>query len=303
MGPGICPDPADADSNAAFRSSGRFSGQGVKVPCGLGPLQNQVRCLAVPQSAWDEPSFAELPDAHDVFGAGAPEEGPDEIEINMIPTARMAQLIVYKLCEVGIRNMNDAKLQDKKYGIPERFVPLITLQTTYATNIYADICQIISTPFPFPFCQLCKALLFLYFLCFPFFLDYKLGAWACMGEYCFLTLALLGVDQIGTELENPFGFDSNDLNIGDKVAQLEQEVMFFFKMNGDETAAECFVWMDIPENMQTDCAPPVTHYLANRCQVESKGSSKELVHGGAVSRAHRKHVTHKDDGASDSDDS
>merc|ERR1712178_76897 len=101
--------------------------------------------------------------------------------------------------------------------------------------------QCVSTPLPFPYFQLCKTLLLFYFMCFPFFVKFELGPYSNVGEFCCLALALLGVDAIATELENPFGDDANDLDISVKISSLEHEILFFLKVCNDQACENNFM--------------------------------------------------------------
>mmetsp|Transcript_27634 Transcript_27634/g.77716 ORF Transcript_27634/g.77716 Transcript_27634/m.77716 type:complete len:176 (-) Transcript_27634:100-627(-) len=142
-------------------------------------------------------------------------------------------------------------------------------------KILNTVVQIVSTPLPFPYFHLCKSLLFVYFLSFPFFIDISLGIWANCGELCCLTIALLGLDSIATELENPFGCDSNDLSIADDIHKLEKETLFYSRMIGDIRLEDSFLWIPLPHRIAQIC-PGVTGYFVLKTQWESNGSSPEV---------------------------
>ncbi|CAE7276476.1 unnamed protein product [Symbiodinium pilosum] len=245
-------------------------------------LEAVVRAVAAPNS-WD-PLYPNLPEVQELFGE-ALQDSAEDVEISRVPYVRLCTYLVYKLNEVGFRNMNDPRMQDKRWGMGERFVPLVTAETISLSYSYSEVNQIISTPLPFPYNHLCKLLLFLFFLSFPFFIEQELGLWVNIVENTLLAVALLGMDFIATELENPFGEDANDLNMYDRIATLEQEVMVFLKLCGDDACLQNFIWQDFPTEIH-EGTPPVLKYLALRSQVESGGKEPDVVWGGACSRAH-----------------
>lgn len=73
------------------------------------------------------------------------------------------------------------------------------------------ICErILKTPIPFAYTIHLKQLLLLYCLLLPFQLVENLG-WATGVITGVISFTLFGIEAIGLEIENPFGFDENDL--------------------------------------------------------------------------------------------
>ena len=70
--------------------------------------------------------------------------------------------------------------------------------------------RILKTPMPLAYAIHLKQLLLLYCLLLPFQLVSTLGFWtgAIVG---LISFTLLGIEEIGIEIENPFGYDANDL--------------------------------------------------------------------------------------------
>jgi predicted membrane chloride channel (bestrophin family) len=245
-------------------------------------IDKLIRSLALPQTLWDDTPLKDLRQFSQPYeqGRGPDPSLPDEIEINTVPNIRLPVAVLYKWNEVLFRVMNDAKLLDKPYGMAERFIPIFGKLSLGLMHCYALINQIVATPLPFPYFHLCKTLLFAYFLAFPFFITIELGLWANIGELICLAVALLGVDAIATELEDPFGDDENDLDIYNKVSTLEYEVMFLLKICGDNKALENFIWRDLPQDLVVDCIVPVAKYLGLRAQVNCEGRSSDVFVGG-----------------------
>jgi len=241
-------------------------------------LDRYVTALAIPQAAWDDSPMdgdleAILSEYHDAHRAP---DGGESIEVSTIPQMRLPVAAIYRLSEVLFRNVCDARLSDRKYLLAERFFTVFSGRMLRLNTYLSHMTQIISTPLPFPYYHLCKTLLFMYFLSFPFLIDVELGLWANIGELSCLSIALLGLDAIATELENPFGCDANDLSIADDIFKLEKELLYYTQQAGDRKLFDSFVWQDAPAVLSESCIFPVKGFLALRTQVESNGRSKEV---------------------------
>ncbi|MEI6140602.1 MAG: bestrophin family protein [Mariniphaga sp.] len=68
------------------------------------------------------------------------------------------------------------------------------------------------TPVPFAYASHLQLFVMIYFLALPFGLNDKFG-WLAVPVMGFLTLILLGINEIGVEIEDPFGDDPNDLPV------------------------------------------------------------------------------------------
>ncbi|BAZ19899.1 hypothetical protein NIES4073_07720 [Kalymmatonema gypsitolerans NIES-4073] len=70
--------------------------------------------------------------------------------------------------------------------------------------------RILKTPIPLAYAIHLKQLLLLYCLLLPFQLVHNLGWWTG-GIVALVSFTLFGIEAIGLEIENPFGYDPNDL--------------------------------------------------------------------------------------------
>jgi putative membrane protein len=70
--------------------------------------------------------------------------------------------------------------------------------------------RILRTPMPFAYAIHLRQLLLLYCLILPFELVAKVGPWTAM-LVTIISFTLFGIEEIGEEIENPFGTDPNDL--------------------------------------------------------------------------------------------
>ena len=70
--------------------------------------------------------------------------------------------------------------------------------------------RILKTPVPIIYTIVLKILLIVYFLLLPFELIQSIGWWTCPAM-AFISLVILSINEIGAEIEEPFGRDLNDL--------------------------------------------------------------------------------------------
>jgi putative membrane protein len=70
--------------------------------------------------------------------------------------------------------------------------------------------RIVRTPIPFAYAQHIKSFLFLFCVTVPFAMVEAMG-WGTPIAAGVLAYAMFGIDEIGVEIEDPFGYDPNDL--------------------------------------------------------------------------------------------
>ena len=93
-----------------------------------------------------------------------------------------------------------------------------------------------TTPFPFPLVQMSRTFLFFYLFTVPFaLLDDVSKPVAHIVVVFFLTYGFIGVETVSIELDNLFGYDSNDFN-NLRMAQVsfEDAYMTILDMDGEE---------------------------------------------------------------------
>jgi putative membrane protein len=87
--------------------------------------------------------------------------------------------------------------------------------------------RIVRTPIPFAYAQHIKGLVSLFVFTAPFALVEAMK-WHTPFAMAALSFALFGIDEIGIEIEDPFGYDPNDLpieRIGEGIANATTEVL------------------------------------------------------------------------------
>ena len=72
--------------------------------------------------------------------------------------------------------------------------------------------RILNTPMPLAYSIHLRHLIYLYCLLFPFQVVDSLQ-WLTVPATCLVSFALFGIEEIGVEIQNPFGYDENDLEL------------------------------------------------------------------------------------------
>lgn len=91
-------------------------------------------------------------------------------------------------------------------------------------NIQAGCDRILSTPLPFSYSVLLHRAVYSFCFILPFSLEASLGLWTpiLVGLIAYM---LLGLDELSAELEEPFGFQDNDLPLDSIVRLIERETL------------------------------------------------------------------------------
>lgn len=92
-------------------------------------------------------------------------------------------------------------------------------------DILGNLERIGNTPIPFAYNVHLKQAVTLYVWTLPFALVSKME-WFTIPIMLMVSMVLFGVEAIGAEIENPFGYDSNDLPLDDYCMDLEAEVKY-----------------------------------------------------------------------------
>mmetsp|Transcript_42038 Transcript_42038/g.97941 ORF Transcript_42038/g.97941 Transcript_42038/m.97941 type:complete len:463 (-) Transcript_42038:133-1521(-) len=190
---------------------------------------HEARNLEDPPASWDE----EFPVRYDQF-------------------VRVPVAIVWFLREVLFRNMNDP-FNTQPWGIKDRFVGALAHLLGGILDSFETAHMVCTTPIPLPYANLCKTLLCFFLVSVPSYVEPHQGWFANTVIPSIVCMALLGVDAIATELENPFGYDVNDLDQLEQVHILEREAMELLRQSGDLKACNVFGWQEVPEFVSSKC--------------------------------------------------
>ncbi|KAA0945957.1 MULTISPECIES: bestrophin family protein [unclassified Pseudomonas] len=92
------------------------------------------------------------------------------------------------------------------------------------SQVQAACERIKSTPLPFPYTLLLHRTIYLFCILLPFAMAEPLG-WMAPIFTAIVSYTFFGLDEIGDDLEDPFGFDENDLPCNAIVRTLEREIL------------------------------------------------------------------------------
>ncbi|WP_347906042.1 bestrophin family protein [Pseudomonas purpurea] len=92
------------------------------------------------------------------------------------------------------------------------------------SQVQAACERIKSTPLPYPYTLLLHRTIYLFCILLPFAMAEPLG-WLTPIFTAIVSYTFFGLDEIGDDLEDPFGFDENDLPCSAIVRTLEREVL------------------------------------------------------------------------------
>jgi ion channel-forming bestrophin family protein len=92
------------------------------------------------------------------------------------------------------------------------------------SQVQASCERIKSTPLPFPYTLLLHRTIYLFCILLPFAMAEPLG-WLTPVFTAIVSYTFFGLDEIGDDLEDPFGFDENDLPCNAIVRTVEREVL------------------------------------------------------------------------------
>lgn len=83
--------------------------------------------------------------------------------------------------------------------------------------------RILKTPMPLAYAIHLKQLVFIYCLSLPFELVDQL-LWLTAPVVGLVSFAIFGIEEIGAEIENPFGYDANDLPLDDICCNIQHNI-------------------------------------------------------------------------------
>lgn len=92
------------------------------------------------------------------------------------------------------------------------------------SQVQAACERIKHTPLPFPYTLLLHRTIYLFCILLPFAMAEPLG-WLTPVFTAIVSYTFFGLDEIGDDLEDPFGFDENDLPCNALLRMLEREIL------------------------------------------------------------------------------
>jgi putative membrane protein len=140
------------------------------------------------------------------------EDQKDEVfKSNHVPNAIMK--VIHK--EVTL-------IKRSGFAMEPDLIAINTELTTLVNNL-GGMERIRNTPVPFAYAAHLQLFIMLYFLALPFGL-YEKFHWIAVPVIGIVSLILLGINEIGVEIEDPFGNDPNDLPVDTICENIEKDI-------------------------------------------------------------------------------
>ncbi|KAK9457601.1 Bestrophin, RFP-TM, chloride channel-domain-containing protein [Dipodascopsis uninucleata] len=115
------------------------------------------------------------------------------------------------------------EMQHEQGALNPSEVSFFYTQTNSLTEILTGTERILRTPLPLAYNILCNQLAWIFVMLLPFQLVLSLG-WVAIPATVVAGYVILGLAAIGLEIENPFGFDPNDLDLNRYCQTISVEI-------------------------------------------------------------------------------
>jgi hypothetical protein len=125
--------------------------------------------------------------------------------------------------EVSLFLMNYANLMIRGGHIPAAVAGTLIAGITNIQDAISNLERIADTPLPFAYQAHLRMSIWVYLLALPFQLVTTFG-WVTIPATAFTTFLYLGFLEIGQEIENPFNYDLNDLDLDDFCYMIQREL-------------------------------------------------------------------------------
>ncbi len=139
---------------------------------------------------------------------------PEDVRPGLLSSSARPQAVLAELTR-------SIDLLRKKAGLSDSQHLAMDQNLTAMTDALAGCERILRTPVPFAYAQHIKIFVVLFCYTAPFTMSEAMG-WYTPIAATLLCFALFGIDEIGVEIEDPFGRDANDLPLDAMAAGLEK---------------------------------------------------------------------------------
>lgn len=188
-------------------------------------LTRQVLTLLVANADADERERAELRElqvrivhgiiayAH-AFRRALRKEDPVDRIAELMPADALERLRAEENVPFGVTQILGEWLAEARARgwVHPMHVPQLENALISITDLQGGCERIQSTPIPFSYTVLLHRIVAVYCICLPFGIDEAVG-WARPLVVMVVSYAFFGLDQIGEEIEDPFGRDTHDLSL------------------------------------------------------------------------------------------
>ncbi|ETK76295.1 hypothetical protein F442_17602, partial [Phytophthora nicotianae P10297] len=129
-------------------------------------------------------------------------------------------------------------------------------------NLYTTVFHIANVPIPFNYMQYLQFLLAAYMLLYMFVIVPNSGLYTPIWVFLWGTFLFMA-DEIAMEIECPFGLDANDIDLEERLLQIEEELtvlvrsQYYFITGGSSLCFTNGLWCQVP-NAAKESKPEIT---------------------------------------------
>jgi len=170
--------------------------------------------------------------------------------------------------------VQDVLIRRKKeggLGIPPPILSRMFQEMSNGMLGYNNCIKIVSTPFPFPYCQLINlALAFMTVSC-AFVMNHLVESPWLGAFFTFISVGgYYAINETATQLEQPFGLDPNDLPLDEYQNRFNDKLRYLYRLNEDWL---CYPKMDVSAVIEGMCATGGGGRCKNSVHYPYKGES------------------------------
>jgi ion channel-forming bestrophin family protein len=163
----------------------------------------------------------------DLGALGAPLSAAERDALNDVAVRPV--LAVHWISERLMENLRAGRLSEER-------LQLLDANVTAIVDYWGGAERIMKTPIPFAYAQHIKSFLTLFCLTAPFAMVESMR-WHTPIAAAVLAFGMFGIDEIGVEIEDPFGHDANDLPLDAIGARIDEDTAVIVRHRDSEAKA------------------------------------------------------------------
>jgi putative membrane protein len=142
-----------------------------------------------------------------------------------LPSSEVGEVLLSGHVPLAVaRRMTGLVADARRRGLLPDYLAVALDQNVQLLVDYMGACErIMRTPLPFAYVVHLRRALILYCFTLPFALESRFGWWT-IAVTTFIAYVLFGIEEIGVEIENPFGTDDNDLPLEEICARIDKDL-------------------------------------------------------------------------------
>jgi len=138
----------------------------------------------------------------------------------------------------------------QKWGYPERVLNVVEAHLSVFMKALRGMDGMGSVGLPLPYLQLCKWLLLIFIVVYPWNVNSEHGWWSNVMVPIILAMTLLGFEVVADDMENPLGDDSADISLYEMIHEFEVDVEAIFNCSEVEDESMRQSWDELGRQFQ-----------------------------------------------------